>query len=60
MQAVARSRTARSQLQAGLRAVFLIQRCTRGMLVRRRLARMRAMQEAVAEFQRTMAVYAAR
>ena len=38
----------------------MIQRCARGMLVRRRLARDRAMKEAVNEFQRTMAVYAAR
>ena len=60
VQAAVRGWAARLQLQRATGAAGTIQRCARGMLVRLRLARERAMQQAVAEFQRTMGVYAAR
>ena len=60
VQAAVRGWAARLRLRRATEAAGTIQRCARGMFVRLRLARERAMQQAVAEFQRTMGVYAAR
>lgn len=60
IQASVRGWLARCLKVRELNAIAMIQKCTRGWLVRRALAQERAMQHAIAEFQRTMLEYASR